>query len=212
MQELKRAEKQIRSYFERFNAESSFIKSIYKTADISEYIARKLSLDEENVELAKVISLLSQIGSFEVEKYNEQDDFVTYGIKVLFDYNLIRKFIFETEYDEIIKKAIYYHRDKKIKEEFSNQELLHTKILHDASKIGALDFFINDAENTDLGIVDLIEKLKKAYPYVFKDAAEDYESISKYVYENFMNNKSVKILDRQTKLDYWLDYLSIIFN
>ena len=211
MQELKRAEKLIMNYLDEFKEQEKIVKDIYKTADISEYIAKKLLLDEKNIELARVIALLHRIGSFEREMYTEQDNFISCGIRVLFDYNLIRKFIFETDYDEIIKKVISSYNENEIKEDMNEQKLLQTKILHDASKIGALDLFIRDAENTDLSIVELIEKFKKTYPDDFKDATEDYESISKYAYENFMNNRGVKLLDRQTKLDYWLDYMAIIF-
>ena len=211
MQELKRAEKLIINYLSEFKEHEKTVENIYKTADISEYIARKVLLDEKNIELARVIALLHRIGSFEREMYTEQDNFISCGIRVLFDYNLIRKFIFEADYDEIIKKVILNYNENEIKEDMTELELLHTKILHDASKIGALDFFINDAENTDLSIVELIEKLKETYPDDFKDATENCESISKYAYEDFMNNRGVKLLDRQTKLDYWLDYMSIIF-
>lgn len=211
MQELKRAEKLIINYLNEFKEHEKIVENIYKTADISEHIARNLLLDEKNIELARVIALLHRIGDFEREKYTEQDNFVSCGIRVLFDYNLIRKFIFETDYDEIIKKVLCNHSENEIKEDMTELELLHTKILHDASKIGALDFFIRDAENTDLRIVELIEKLKETCPDNFKDVPEEYESISKYVYEDFMNNRGVKLLDRQTKLDYWLDYLAIIF-
>lgn len=211
MQELKRAEKLIINYLKEFKEHEKIVEDICKTADISEYIARKLLLDEKNIELARVIALLHRIGSFEREMYAEQDNFISCGIRVLFDYNLIRKFIFEADYDEIIKKVICNYNENKIKEDMNEQESLHTKILHDASKIGALDFFIRDAENTDLSIVELIEKLKETYSDDFKDATENYESISKYAYEDFMNNRGVKLLDRQTKLDYWLDYMAIIF-
>ena len=211
MQELKRAEKLIINYLNEFKEHEKIVEDICKTADISEYIARKLLLDEKNIGLARVIALLHRVGNFEREKYTEQDNFISYGIKVLFDYNLIRKFIFESDYDEIIKKVIRNYNENEIKEDMTELELLHTKILHDASKIGALDFFIKDAENTDLRIVELIEKLKETCPDDFKDAPEDYESISNYAYEDFMNNRCIKLLDRQTKLDYWLDYLAIIF-
>ena len=211
MQELKRAEKLIINYLNEFKEHEKIVEDICKTADISEYIARKVLLDEKNIGLARIIALLHRIGSFEREMYTEQDNFVSYGIKVLFDYNLIRKFIFEADYDEIIKKVIRNYNENETKEDMNEQELLHTKILHDASKIGALDFFIRDAENTDLSIVDLIEKLKETYPDDFKDATENCESISKYAYEDFMNNRGVKLFDRQTKLDYWLDYMAIIF-
>lgn len=211
MQKLKRAEKLIINYLNDFKEHKKIVENIYKTADISEYIAKKLLLDEKNIQLARVIALLHRIGSFEGEKYNKQDNFVTHGIRVLFEYNLIRKFIFESDYDEIIKKALCNYIENEIKEDMTELELLQTKILHDASKIATFDFFINDAENTDLSIVELIEKLKETYPDDFKDATEDYESISKYAYEDFMNNRGVKLLDRKTKLDYWLDYMSIIF-
>ena len=211
MQELKRAEKLIINYLSEFKEHEKIVEDICKTADISEYIARNLSLDEKNIELARIIALLHRIGSFEREKYDEQDNLVSYGIKVLFDYNLIRKFIFEADYDEIIKKVIRNFNENEIKEDMNEQELLQTKILHDASKIGALDFFIRDAENTDLSIVELIEKLKVTYPNDFNECVQDQDVISNYAYEDFMNNRGIKLFDRQTKLDYWIDYLAIIF-
>lgn len=210
MEELKRAEKLIISYLNEMKQEK-IIRNIYKTADISEYIARNLSLDEENIKLSRVIALLHRIGSFESEKYSEQDNFVSYGVKMLFDYNLIRKFIFQADYDEIIKKVISNYNEDEIKEDMTEQELLHTKILHDASKIATLDFFIKDAENMDVGILDVIKKLKTAYPNNFNETIQNQDGVSDYTYENFMNNRSIKLLDRKTKSDYWLDYLAIIF-
>lgn len=210
MEELKRAEKLIISYLNGLKHEK-IVRNIYKTADISEYIARNLSLNEEDIELSRIIALLHRIGSFENEKYSEQDNFISYGIKMLFDYNLIRKFIFQADYDEIIKKVICNYNEREIKENMTERETVHTKILHDASKIAALDFFIRDAENTDVGIVEVIEKLKVAYPDNFKYTPQEQDVISDYAYKNFMHNRGTKLLDRKTKSDYWLDYLAIIF-
>ena len=79
---------------------------------VAGYIASELHLSEDDVELAKMIGLLHDIGRFEQAiKYDNFDDYNTmdhaeYGVKILFKDGMIRKFIDTDEYDEIIKKAI----------------------------------------------------------------------------------------------------------
>ena len=62
----------------------------YGVVEKSEYIARELGLDEDNVLLAKLIAILHDIGRFEQVK-------------------LTKDFIEDFKYDEVIGKAIYNH-------------------------------------------------------------------------------------------------------
>ena len=58
-----------------------------------------------------------------------------FGVKVLFEDNLITKFIEDRKYDNIISKAIYNHNKFKIEDNLNDIELLHCKIIRDADKI-----------------------------------------------------------------------------
>ena len=60
------------------------------------------------------------------------------GIKVLFENNFIRKFIEDSQYDEIIKKAILNHNRPSIENGLTDEELLFSKIIRDAD---TLDIF-----------------------------------------------------------------------
>lgn len=65
--------------------------------------------------MAKIIALLHDIGRFEQVKQtkdfadNKNFEHANYGVKVLFEDNLIRKFVKDNKYGNIIKKAIYNH-------------------------------------------------------------------------------------------------------
>ena len=104
------------------------IKHTYEVVKKSEYISKGLGLDQENIELAKIIALLHDIGRFEqVKQINEFTDsrefeHANYGVKRLFADNQIRNFIENNKYDNIIKKAIYNHNKYKIEEGLEENE------------------------------------------------------------------------------------------
>ena len=83
-----------------------------RVIDLSEQIANYLNLCKTDIELAKLIALLHDIGRFEqVAKYNSFKDYKTedhaeLGVKILFTDNFIRKFIQDDKYDNTIKIAI----------------------------------------------------------------------------------------------------------
>ena len=64
----------------------------------------------------------------------ETTDHADLGCKILFEDEIIRDFIEDDKYDEIIKKAIKYHNKYEIGE-CNEIELLHSKIIRDADKI-----------------------------------------------------------------------------
>ncbi len=75
-------------------------------------IAEDLNLTSEEAVLAQLIALLHDIGRFEqLRIYNtfrdiDSIDHAELGIKILFKDGIIRNFIKETKYDDIIYKAI----------------------------------------------------------------------------------------------------------
>lgn len=177
----------------------------YHVVDLSEYIAKEQGLDEENVTLAKLIALLHDIGRFKqvtlLRNFSYKGfDHADYGVKVLFEENLIRKFIQTNKYDEIIKKAIYTHNKYKIEDGLNEFEELHCKIIRDADK---LDNFRVKEEN----------KFEDSFPET-KDAAGElsYSAMSDVVYNDFLAHKCIKLEDRKTLIDYWVCILAFIFD
>ena len=81
----------------------------YHVAENARKIAEKLSLSKEDIKLAELIGLLHDIGRFEELKItNELNsvkfDHALYGSKMLFEQGMIRNFIEDSQYDDIIKK------------------------------------------------------------------------------------------------------------
>lgn len=58
-----------------------------------------------------------------------------YSVKVLFEDGLIRKFIEDDKYDDLIKKAVYNHNRADIETGLTEKELLFAKIIRDADKL-----------------------------------------------------------------------------
>jgi len=83
-------------------------KRVYKLAV---EIAQKLELTDQQIHLVGIASLFHDIGRFKqvtlLRNFSDKGfDHADYGVKILFEENLIRKFIQTNKYDEIIYKAI----------------------------------------------------------------------------------------------------------
>jgi len=177
----------------------------YKVVDSAEYIAKGLKLNKEDHDLALLIALLHDIGRFEqIKLFDAYDDrkidHADLGVKILFEDGLIRKFIKEDSFDEIIKKAIANHNRYRIDEEgMSDRELLHAKIIRDADKLD--NFRVKETESFEA----LIEK----------GASEENVAssvISDKIYNDFFEKKLINKYDRVTYLDHWISYLAFIFD
>ena len=132
---LNKAKEEFEKYVKPYGRENvkicRKIEHSYRVLDVAEEIAKSLDLSEEDLELAKLIGLLHDIGRFEqIRIYNtfvdkDSIDHADLGVKILFEDNLIRKFIEDDQYDEIIYKAIKSHNKYAIENGLNQQELLH---------------------------------------------------------------------------------------
>ena len=105
----------------------------YHVAENAAVLSEMLDLSEEDRELAELIGLLHDIGRFEElrvtgELNNLSFDHAAYGVKMLFEDGMIRNFIREDGYDEIIRKAILYHSLKELPSGLKERELFHDRV------------------------------------------------------------------------------------
>lgn len=179
------------------------IRHTYNVLNTSEYIAKELKLDKENIDLAKLIALLHDIGRFEqlkkFDSYNDTDemDHAEYGIKILFQNNLIRDFIKDNKYDSIIYKSIKNHNKYKIEDGLEEDELLHSKLIRDSDKID--NFRVKE---------------KESFEALFEISENEFvkEKITDEIYKDFMDCKLVLSKKTVTHMDEWVSYLAFIFD
>ena len=117
--DIKNARIEFKKYIEKYNPNNPKIalkiSHIERVSNKARQIAESLNLDEENIKLAELIGLLHDIGRFEqvriYKTFMDKDsvNHAEYGVKILFNDGLIRKFIKDDKYDEIIKKSILNH-------------------------------------------------------------------------------------------------------
>lgn len=147
MIDILKAKQEFKNYLKEYDLEDGKVKlkitHTYGVVSASEYLAEKLNLSEEDRKLSMLIALLHDIGRFEQSKvvkniYDKADnlyfDHAEYGVKILFEDNLIRKFIEDDSYDNIIYKSILNHNKFKITDELNEKELLHAKLIRDNDK------------------------------------------------------------------------------
>ncbi len=167
-----------------------------RVCDVCGDIADYLNLDEEQIYIAKLIGLLHDIGRFEqIKKYDSYNDMTTldhgnYGIRILFEDNLIRNFIDIDKYDDIIKRAIGAHNKLDIPDYYSEEEVLYTKIIKDADKIDIL------------------------YILALKDKTNiiNSEDVSIEVIETFRSKRIIKYCLGLTELDQSIINIAFIYD
>lgn len=177
----------------------------YHVAENAKKIAKKLNLSKENIELAELIGLLHDIGRFEELKITKELNNVKFahaehGSKMLFEKGMIRRFIKNSQYDNIIKKAIENHSRLEIEENLDEKSLLHSKIIRDADKI----------DNYRVGKDEKIEAIFPKRVNKIEDMEES--KLSDIVYSTILNRKCVDIHDRVTLLDFWVCILAFAFD
>ena len=79
MIDIEKAEKAFKEYLKGYDVQDEKvalkIRHTYEVVNKSEYIAEGLKLDKENIELAKIIALLHDLGRFEqIKKFKEFND------------------------------------------------------------------------------------------------------------------------------------------
>ncbi len=120
MIDLQYAKKAFENYLNDYDRKNEKIKlkivHTYGVMECSKKNAEDMKMSAEDCELAQLIGLLHDIGRFEQLKcYNSFEpgtmDHAAFGVRILFEERLIRRFVEEDKWDEIIKTAIGHHSD-----------------------------------------------------------------------------------------------------
>lgn len=210
MIQIKKAKEEFKLFLEKYKNQEDLgfelkVVHTYHVAENSKRLAEAMNLSSEEVALAELIGLLHDIGRLEELKILKKFDSVNFdhaehGVKMLFQENLIRKFVQEDQYDKIIQIAIRNHSKYAIEEGLDEETLLQCKIIRDSDK---LDNFRVKRE----------EKIESIFPQIIKTKEEiENAMLSEPVYQAIQREEMVKITDRKTPLDYWVCILAFVFD
>ena len=205
MIDREKALKTFNTYVSKYNTEDEKIKlkieHIQRVAKNANDIAENLNLSKEDIDLAWLIGLLHDIGRFEqVRLYHTFNDgksvnHAEIGVKILFEDGLIREFIEDEQYDEIIKKAILNHNKLQIDKELTEREMMHSKIIRDADKV---DIYYS------------LTIYSKEAVWESKDLSND--TISDEIYREFKEDRKINYKNRKTAADTLVSHFAYVFD
>lgn len=167
-----------------------------------EEICHRMALSPEDTELAKIIALLHDIGRFEqLKRFDSFEpatmDHAAYGVQVLFKEGMIRRFVPENQWDDVIRTAIALHSNFKLENISNPRTLLHARLIRDADKLDNCRVKLEDPLETFAG-----------------GTAEEIgaQKISPKVKAEVMAGKSILSSDRVTLMDFWVSYLAYFYD
>ena len=169
----------------------------FRVMELSEKYANLLGLYEEDVQLAKTIGLLHDIGRFEqlavYHTYNDSKsiDHADYSVEQLFDKEEIKRFYKNKNHWDIIRLAIKNHNKFAITGVSDDRCLLHCHLIRDTDK---LDILYNWSTLHDIFPID-----------------EDIK-FSSNVITSIRNHESVKKEDIKNPSDRNACFMAFIFD
>ena len=174
----------------------------YKVAENSERIARSLGISEEDVDLAWLIGMLHDIGRFEqLRRFHtfvdaDSIDHAAFGADLLFEEGLVRRFVEDTKYDDIIENAIRAHNLYVLDEDEDERRLMFSKIIRDADKVDI--YRVNDAFPKEVVYDTTTEILAKA-------------ALTDEVVEASLKHMTVHRSLKRTPADTIVGHLSLVY-
>lgn len=204
--DIEHAKKAFERYLDQYDREDDKIKlkivHTYGVVRCMNQITKKMGLSKEERKLAELIALLHDIGRFEqLKRFGSFEpglmDHAAYGAEILFEEGMIREFIEDSRYDEIIRMAIEKHSAYKLIGISDPCALLHAKLIRDADKLDNCRVKLEDAVETMLDVS--AEEVGK-------------QQISPEVLAQVYQKTSIDNKTRNTKMDYWVSYVAYFFD
>ena len=165
-------------------------------------IAARMRLSEEDFRLAQIIALLHDIGRFEqLKRFHSFEpsamDHAAYGVQILFEDGLIRRFVEEPFWDDLIRTAIARHSDYRLEGIKDARTLLHARLIRDADKLDNCRVKLEDDLETLLGLP--AEKVGS-------------QAVTPAIFDTVFQNQCIVSADRVTAMDYWVSYIAYFFD
>ena len=202
--DFKQARDAFEAYLDEYDREDEKIKlkivHTYGVVKSAREIGKRMHLNEEDQQLAELIALLHDIGRFEqLRLYNsfspDTMDHAAFGAQLLFEGEnpMIRRFLPDPEFDEIIHTAIARHSDFKLEGITDERILFHAKMIRDADKLDNCRVKLQESVEAMIGVPQ-------------EKAGEGL--ISPKVWESCLKKEAVLSPDRVTSVDYWVSYVA----
>jgi len=171
-----------------------------RVMNVMKKLAEGIGLNQEDIELAKLIGLLHDIGRFDqYTKYKTYKDHLSIdhadlGAEILFSQNQIKEYTEDEKDYEVIKKAIVNHNKYELNtNELTEKEELFCKLIKDADKIDIM------YEGIEIFWKNKEEELEK-------------QEICDEVYKSFLNKKLIKNEMKKSELDKMVGMISFIYD
>lgn len=194
---ISQAYKAFQEYLQDYDLDDKRIalkqKHILHVARLQRLLAIQLGVQEIDIALAELIGILHDIGRFEqLRLYDtfsdiKSEDHATLGNNILFgDANrtgIIRKFVKDDRYDDVIFQAIENHNKMSIQnvEQMDRRTAFHAKLIRDADKIDNFRTLMEEPDEALFGHSDVCR-----------------DKISDAVFQNFMEKR---LIDRKLMKD-----------
>ena len=175
------------------------LRHTFHVVDACFYLSRALKLPDEECYIACLIGLLHDIGRFEqIRRFHSFEpgtmDHAVFGAELLFgEEKLIRRFVKDDKFDELIDAAIRKHSDFKLEGIHDARTLFHAKLIRDADKLDNCRVKLEASIEAMLGV---------------SEEAAGEGLISPAVWESCLRRESVLSADRHVPVDYWVSYLA----
>ena len=205
MVDIEKPKRAFAEYIKNYDIEDSKIalkvKHIYRVAENSKEIAVRNGFNEEEQRLAELIGLLHDIGRFEqVRLYNTFVDSKSVnhgklGVEVLFKDDLIRNFVDDEKYDDIIKTAILNHNRAQIESSISGRTLDFCKVIRDADKVDIFRVFMEESLGDTHGKADM---------------SDDF--VSDEIFREFKYDRIIDYKKRVSAADIMVSHIAMIYD
>ena len=208
MIDCRKAKQEFEHYLDQFDRsdEKIHLKIVHTEGVIRcmSKITKRMHLSQEDRDLAELIALLHDIGRFEqLRLYDSFEpavmDHAAYGVQLLFDAEepMIRKFVKDDTWDEIIRESIARHSDFSAGESSDERLLMHVRLIRDADKL----------DNCRV-------KLEESLQVLLGMPKEEVGSlpITDQVWQSCLSHQAVLLKDRITRMDYWVSYVAYFFD
>lgn len=189
----------------------------FRVVSFSELIAKSLKLSDDDIELAKLIGLLHDIGRFEqIKIYNTFNDLKSVnhadlGVKILEDNNYINNYI-KNENDKIIViKTIANHNKLAVEDGLDDRTRLFCNIIRDADKLDIIEMYIKGlfSVEANAGMIshEVLKSVFNKEPIINKNIVskiDDYIGKIAYIFDlNY--NYSLKYIYDNGLIIYLID-------